>query len=169
MVGAARNPNINIEIWDISEFRYPMGKILIGLYELHVLKALTITELEDWRVPKPDPDPCVEYTEDVEGAMLIPETTHEKERDEILAKEKTLSMYLDICSCIDLCLEIVSSRPEEHVEEAETRRVELRQFTHSENLGPRIHLRSPPRTQRILTFVANAPRHFYLPTNSMYP
>ena len=169
MVGAARNPNINIEIWDISEFRYPMGRIWIGLYELHVLKALTITELEDWRVPKPDPGPCVEYTEDLEGAMLIPETTHEKERDEILAREETLSMYLDICTYIDLCLEIVSSRPEEHVEEAETRIVELRQSTHSGNLGPRIHFRSPPRTQRILTFVANAPRHFYLPTNSMYP
>lgn len=115
VVGAARNPNINIEIWDIFEFRYPMGRILFGLYELHVLKALTITELEDWRVPKRDPDPCAEYTEDLEGAMLIPETTHEKERDEILAKEETLSMYLDICTYIDLCLEIVSSRPEEHV------------------------------------------------------
>lgn len=50
--------------------------------------------------------------------MLIPETTHEKERDEILAKEETLSMYLDICTYIDLCLENVPSRPEEHVEEA---------------------------------------------------
>ena len=87
-MGAARNPKINIEIWDISEFCYPVGRILIGLQQLHVLKAFATTELEDWRAPKPDPDPCVEYTEDLEGAMLIPEATHEKELYEILVRRR---------------------------------------------------------------------------------
>lgn len=82
-----------------------MERIFIGFHELHVLTALTVGELEDWKAPKPGPDPCVENTEDLEGAMLIPEATHEEELDEILDKKETLGMYLDICTYIDLCLE----------------------------------------------------------------
>lgn len=74
---------------------------MIGHHELHVTKALTTIGLEDWRATKPEPEPCIEYTDDLEGAMLIPKATRENELDEILDKKKTLPMYLDICTDID--------------------------------------------------------------------